>query len=128
MNKSAVVQLSGSLLSDLRTLIDQARGRVAQQVNTELVTLYWNIGARIKIEILKEERAEYGKRVLETLGGQLTLEYGRGFDRTALSRMVQFSELFPDWGIVAALRHKLSWTHFRELLPISDELKRNFYT
>jgi predicted nuclease of restriction endonuclease-like (RecB) superfamily len=41
--------------------------------------------------------------------------------------MVQFTELFPDWLIVASLRHKLSWTHFRELLPIQDELKRNFY-
>lgn len=115
------------LLKELRGLIEQARQRVAQQVNTELVTLYWHIGEKIRVEILKQERAEYGKQVLETLGRQLTFEYGRGFDRTALTRMVQFAELFPDWGIVASLRHKLSWTHFRELLPIQDELKRNFY-
>ncbi len=115
------------LLKDLRSLIDQARTRVAQQVNTELVTLYWHIGTRIKTEILREERAEYGKQVLETLGRQLNLEYGRGFNRTALTRMVQFAELFPDWKIVATLSHKLGWSHFIELLPLDNELKRSFY-
>ncbi len=115
------------LLKDLRDLIERARSRVAHQVNAELVTLYWHIGTRIKSEILKDERAEYGKNVLSNLGHQLTLEFGRGFTRSNLTRMVQFAELFPSWEIVASLRHKLSWTHFREILPIEDELKRNFY-
>lgn len=126
--KSATPMEADTLLKDLRSLIEQARTRVAQQINTELVTLYWHIGARIKSDILRDERAEYGKQVLETIGHQLTLEYGRGFDRSALTRMVRFSELYPDWEIVAALRHKLSWTHFKELLPISNEVQRNFYT
>jgi predicted nuclease of restriction endonuclease-like (RecB) superfamily len=115
------------LLRELRGLIEQSRQRVAQQVNTELVTLYWHIGERIGGEILKQERAEYGKQVLATLGRQLTFDYGRGFDRTALTRMVKFAELFPDWKIVATLSHKLGWSHFIELLPLDNELKRNFY-
>ena len=53
---------AAKLLSDLRELIDQARIRVAQQVNTELVMLYWNIGNRIRTETLKEARAEYGNK------------------------------------------------------------------
>jgi len=123
VRKAPLGQGTGALLNELRALIDSARKRAAQQVNIGLVTLYWHIGARIKTEILKEERAEYGKHVLETLGRQLTLEYGRGFDRTALTRMVQFFELFPDWKIVATLSHKLGWSHFIELLPMNIELK-----
>lgn len=124
---AASVIANHDLLNDLRSLIDQARTRVAQQVNTELVALYWQMGTRIKAEILTEGRADYGKQVLETLGRQLNLEYGRGFDRTALTRMVQFAELFPAFEIVATLSHKLGWSHFIELLPLENELKRNFY-
>ena len=46
---------------------------------------------------------------------------------TSLSRMVRFTELFPDRQIVATLSHKLGWSHFRELVPIDNEFKRNFY-
>jgi len=115
------------LLQELRQLIEEARNRVAQQVNTELVMLNWHIGNRIRKEILRDERAEYGKEVVESLAQQLTLEYGRGYTRAALFRMVQFAELFPDTGIVATLWRQLSWSHFRELLPLESELKRNFY-
>src|SRR5271169_5303900 len=90
--KTSVV--SDTLLEDLRSLIDQSRTRVSLQVNAELVALYWHIGEKIQVEILKQTRAEYGKQVIATLGRQLTREYGRGFDRTALTRMVRFAELF----------------------------------
>ncbi|MBX9951072.1 MAG: hypothetical protein K2Y39_18015 [Candidatus Obscuribacterales bacterium] len=85
------------------------------------------LGSRIRQGILKVDRAVYGKQVLESLGHQLTLEYGQGFSRSSLTRMVQFTELFPNSEIVATLSHKLSWSHFREILPIDDDLKRNFY-
>lgn len=103
---------TGMLLQELRQLIEEARNRVAQQVNTELVMLNWHIGNRIRKEILRDERAEYGKEVVESLAQQLTLEYGRGYTRAALFRMVQFAELFPDTGIVATLWRQLSWSHF----------------
>lgn len=118
---------TNALLQDLRSLIEQARGRVAQQVNTELVMLNWHIGNRIRKEILRDERAEYGKAVIESLAKQLTMEYGRGYTRAALFRMVQFAERLPNEEIVAALGRQLSWTHFREILPVEDDLKRNFY-
>ncbi len=118
---------SDTLLAELRSLIDQAREKVAKQVNTELVILNWSIGERICREILQSKRAEYGKQVLTALASKLTEEYGRGFDRSSLSRMVRFAELFPERQIVATLSHKLGWSHFRELLPLEDELKRSFY-
>jgi len=118
---------TAKLLTDLRELIDQAHIQVAQQVNQELVMLNWHLGDRIRREILKDERAEYGKQVLEVLGKRLTIEYGRGFERSSLSRMVQFVELFPDRTICATLSHKLGWSHFRELLPLKNDIERNFY-
>lgn len=127
ISKRAAPVGHGELLKELRALIDEARTRVAHQVNTELVALYWHIGQRIRKEILQNERAEYGKEIVESLAKQLTMEYGQGYSRAALFRMVQFAEVFPDKEIVATLWRQLSWSHFRELLPIENELKRNFY-
>ncbi len=121
------VLTSGVLLKDLRELIEQERSRVARHINTDLVLLNWNVGDRIRREILREERAEYGKQVVEALGVELSREYGRAFERSALFRMVQFAEIFPDEKIVATLSRQLGWSHFKELLPIQHDLKRTFY-
>jgi predicted nuclease of restriction endonuclease-like (RecB) superfamily len=115
------------LLRDIRALIGESRQQVARTVNTALVGLYWSIGRRIRQDVLQKERAEYGKEIVATLSQELTAEYGRGFDRRNLFYMMQFSELFPDEQIVNALRSQLSWTHFRELLSIEDQLRRDFY-
>lgn len=115
------------LLADVRGLIEAARQQVAQAVNAGLVTLYWQVGRRIRQEILGGQRAAYGEQIVNALSAQLTAEYGRGFARRNLFYMIQFAERFPDEEIVAALRRQLTWTHFRELLAIDDPLKREFY-
>ncbi len=92
------------LLADVRVLIDAARQRVAQAVNAGLVTLYWNVGKRIRQEVLQDERAAYGEQIVSTLSKELTAEYGRGFNRTYLFYRMQFAELLPDEQIVYALR------------------------
>ena len=58
---------------------------------------------------------------------QLSQDYGKGFDRTAIFRMVQFYQEFPDKEKVATLSQQLTWSHFVVLLPIEDALKRDFY-
>ena len=116
-----------NLLGDIRQVIEAAREHTAQAVNSTLVMMYWQIGKRVRQDVLGNERAEYGKEILQTLSAQLTAEYGRGFDRRNLHYMVRFAELFPDEQIVNALRSQLSWTHFRELLSIEEPLKREFY-
>ena len=116
-----------TLVVDLRRLIDEARRRVATTVNTELTMLYWRVGARIRRDVLNNERAEYGERVVKTLAAQLTTDYGKGFARPNLFRMVRFAEVFPDEQIVSTLSRQLSWSHFLEILPVSDELARTFY-
>lgn len=116
-----------NLLGDIRQVIETARQQTARAVNSTLVMMYWQIGKRIREEVLGNERAEYGKEILQTLSAQLTEEYGHGFERRNLHYMVRFAEFFPDEQIVNALRSQLSWTHFRELLGIEEPLKREFY-
>lgn len=108
-------------------LIERARKRVASTINQEMVLLYWNIGKTIKEEIMKSDRAEYGKQIIQSLTGELTQKYGKGFSSQNLWYMVQLYETYP---ILHALRGEfkgLSWTHIRSLLPIKDNLKRQFY-
>lgn len=111
-----------ALLTDLRTLIAAARERVAAAVNAELTMLYWHVGKRIRTEILGDARAEYGKQIVETAGDTLSAEYGRGFNRRNMFRMVQFVEQFPDERIVATLSAQLSWSHFTEIFVVKDAL------
>jgi predicted nuclease of restriction endonuclease-like (RecB) superfamily len=116
------------LLDDLRRLIGEARERVAIYVNQELTMLYWDIGHRIQTEILKDERAEYGKQIVQTLSEQLNQEFGGGFRKVNLTYMVRFAQVFSDRQIVQTLSRQLGWSHFVEILPIDDPLKREFYT
>ena len=115
-----------ALVSDLRRLIADAR-RQARAVNVGLTLLYWRMGDRIRREVLGSERAKYGEQIVATLSHELVAEFGRGFERTNLTRMVKFAEAFPDAEIVATLSHHLSWSHFRELLPLDRPLQREFY-
>ncbi len=115
------------LLSDIRLLIEETRGRVAQVVNSALVLLYWKIGQRIRQDVIQSERAEYGKTVIATLSAQLTTEYGAGYTRQNLFHMLRFIEAFPDFEIVSTLCRQLSWSHFREIIYLKDSLKRDFY-
>lgn len=117
----------GGLLGDLRALIEAARERTATAINSEIVGLYWSIGERIRRDILCQERAEYGKQIVQTMSAQLTVEYGRGFDRTNLVHMIRFVETFPAQEIVYALSRQLGWTHFRTIIYLTDPLQRDFY-
>ena len=116
-----------ALVRDLATMIEEARKLVAVVADATLATLYWEIGRRVHQDILEGQRAEYGGRIVATLGRQLAERYGSGFGEKNLRRMIQFGTAFPDAGIVAALRRQLIWGHFKTLIPIADQLKRDFY-
>jgi predicted nuclease of restriction endonuclease-like (RecB) superfamily len=116
-----------TLVRDLGSMIEAARKHVAVAANVTLTTLYWQIGHRVRTEVLDERRAEYGAQIVAVVGKQLEAQYGRGFGEKNLRRMVQFATVFPDAGIVAALLRELGWTHFTMLIPIKDPLKREFY-
>jgi len=85
------------------------------------------VGQRIRKDILKEKRAEYGEQIVATLSQQLTEEFGEGFAEKNLRRMVQFAETFPDEPIVVTLSRQLGWSHFVAIIALRDDLKRDFY-
>ena len=116
------------LVDDLRQIINQARNRVAVNVNAELTLMYWHIGERINREVLGNERAEYGKQIVATLSQQLQSEYGdKGFEKSSITRIMKFARLFPNYQIVATLSQQLQWSHFVEVIPLKDDLQREFY-
>ena len=118
---------SDSLFKRISNLIEESRSRTALEINSEITLLYWNIGKYIREDILKNNRADYGQRIVESLSERLTNQYGRGWSKRHLHNCLRFTEAFPHEQIVHALRTQLSWTHIRSLIPIEDELKRNFY-
>ncbi len=119
--------LPKALLKDVCVLIEQSRSFVAQSINSGMVMLYWQIGQRIRRDILKEKRANYGEEIVPTLSAQLRPDFGEGFSKRNLFRMIRFAEIYPDEQIVSTLSRQLSWSHFVELIPIDDPLKRDFY-
>ncbi len=119
--------IRADLVDELRDLIQETRSSVAQSVNSALVHLYWEVGTRIRSEILKNQRADYGKQICSTLSNELVGEFGSGFSRPNLTKMMQFAELFPDSRIVSTLSRQLSWSHFAELIRQKESLKRDFY-
>lgn len=120
--------VSHSLINDLRQIIEQARSHVATIANYTLTTMYWHIGDRINREVLDNQRAEYGKQIVSQVATQLQEEYGtKGFDEKNIRRMMKFARIFSDIQIVAPLARQLSWSHFLIVMPIKDELKREFY-
>ena len=118
---------SSSLLAELRALIAATRQTVAQGVNSALVLLYWQIGQRIRTDILKQKRAGYGEQTVHALSAKLAAEFGRGFTPRNLFNMVRFAETFADPQTVHALSAQLSWTHLRRIIYLADPLQREFY-
>ena len=119
------IELPQSLLNTLRDLIAQARQQATRSVNTIQVQTYWQIGQHIvEFEQGGEARAQYGKRLLKNLATVLTAEFGKGFDASNLRYMRLFYQAFPNCD---ALRHELSWTHYRFLLRVDNAAARQWY-
>ena len=122
--KSMSRALSG-IIDEIKEVLVSARGNVARQVNSELLTAYWNIGRIIcEYEQSEPERADYGKRTIKELSRTLTQEFGKGFSVSNIQFMRRFYQAYP---IQQTVSVKLSWSHYCELLSISDPDKRSFY-
>ena len=116
---------NNSMVLEIRELLENARKNVAQQVNTQLLTTNWNSG-RIIVEYEQQNqiRADYGKQTFRELSKELTREFGKGFSRSILQNMRAFYLAYEKCQTVSG---KLSWSHYCELLSITDENKRSFY-
>lgn len=114
-----------SLFQSVKEIIRQSREKVFRIANSTLLLTYWQIGKLIvEDEQQGKERAAYGKQTLKNLSRKLSLEFGKGFDESNLRNMRSFYQAFP---ICDALRHELSWTHYRLVIRLDHTDKMNYY-
>ncbi|MEM8717618.1 MAG: DUF1016 N-terminal domain-containing protein [Cyanobacteria bacterium P01_G01_bin.4] len=113
------------LIKSIGDCLANGQQSAVQQVNRTLVETYWNIGRYIvEFEQQGQEKAEYGSRLLARLSKDLKQRYGKGFSKSNVHYMRLFYLRYP---IFQTLSGKLSWSHYTELLAISDDLTRSFY-
>ena len=117
--------VSDKLYQAVRRVIQDAHRAVSRCANSTMVETYWRVGYLIvEDEQQGRRKAEYGRAVLRELAARLTVEYGSGYDASNLRNMRTFYLAFP---IRDALRHELSWTHYRSLMRVDDPIAREWY-
>lgn len=109
----------------IRNSVITAQKKIYAAVNSAMVEAYWEIGEQIYIACGENDRAEYGKGLLKYLSEKLTAEFGKGFTIRNLRNMRQFYLNYPKRHTLCT---ELSWSHYRILMRISDEKRRNWYT
>lgn len=113
------------LIESVKEIIISARLRVYRMANSSLLETYWQMGKLIvEDEQMGKAKAQYGKATLKRLSQALTLEFGKGYDESNLRNIRSFYIAFP---IRDALRHELSWTHYRLLSRLDSGEKRAYY-
>ena len=118
--KTKEVVVSDKLYQAVRRVIQDAHRAVSRCANSAMVETYWRVGYLIvEDEQQGRRKAEYGRAVLRELAARLTVEYGSGYDASNLRNMRTFYLAFP---IRDALRHELSWTHYRSLMRVDDPI------
>lgn len=113
-----------NLYNEIKHILENARMKAYSAVNFAMVEAYWNIGKNIVERQGNDERAGYGSGLIKELSRQLTADFGKGFEESNLRRMRQFYIAFQNCD---ALRHELSWTHYRLLIKVENERARQFY-
>lgn len=117
-------QQTEATYTSIRSTVISAQNRVYAAINTAMVQAYWEIGEKIYKACGENDRAGYGKNLLQFLSDRLTAEFGKGYTVSNLRNMRQFFLMFPKR---YALRSELSWTHYRLLMRVPDEKARAFY-
>lgn len=114
-----------SVVKQVKSILHEARSNVSNQVNAELLKAYWNIGRVVcEYEQSAPERADYGKQTIRKLAKELTREFGKGFSVSNIQFMRRF---YKTYSIQQTASVKLGWSHYCELLTITDSDKRSFY-
>jgi predicted nuclease of restriction endonuclease-like (RecB) superfamily len=119
------IQKYTELVDSIGSTLKRARENAIQAINAELVKANWEIGRHIvEFEQEGKEKAEYGSSLLTSLAKDLKTKYGKGFSKSNIYLCRQFYIKYP---IFQTLSGKLSWSHYAELLTVSDDLARSFY-
>lgn len=121
------IYTENTLYSDVCDIIDTAKVKMANYVNTNICMTYWRVGTRIKEDVLYNRRAEYGKQIVKNLSYKLNQRYGRGWGYKTLQHCVHAAYTFSEEEIVYATRRQLYWSHLRSIMYIKDDLERQYY-
>lgn len=129
MNGLNIYKQTKDVLNDVKYIIDSSQKYAHQAVNTTLVLRNWYIGKRIYEEELNgENRAEYGAEVMKKLSKELQKEYGKGYTKSNLYNFYLFYKMYPNiFHSLSGKLNLLSWTHYRVLLQVKNEVVRNWY-
>lgn len=101
--------LENKLYDDVCNIIEQARYRVAVYVNSETSMMNWNVGKRIKEDVLLNKRADYGEQVLKRLAQRLKTKYGSGWGFQKLQHCVRAAYTFSENEIPYTLSHRITY-------------------
>lgn len=119
------MNINQSIIHEIKSIISTSREKAIRAVDNERTLMYWAIGKRIfEEEQQGKDRAEYGTYLIKYLAAQLEPEFGSGFSVRQLERYRQFYRLYP---IASTLRTQLSWSHYKLLLSVDNQDKREFY-
>ncbi len=110
---------------EIRNYVINAKQHVYKAVNSAMVEAYWNIGKKIYEVCGENDRAAYGKQVLNYISKALTKEFGQGFSVQNLRNMRQFYIKFQKRYTLCS---ELSWSHYRLLMRVENDEARQFYT
>ena len=119
-----------NILNDVQRIIEVSQREAYRSINTILSQRNWLIGYRIaEEELAGEKRAEYGTEVIKKLSKELTKKYGKGYTKTNLYNFYRFYKCFPEifHSVSGKSDFKLTWTHYRILLQVHDEMARKWY-
>lgn len=140
--------IQNGFITEIKDIIYQAKQQVYNSVNTAMVVSYWLIGKRIVEEEQNgEKRADYGKLIVESLAGELSNEFGRGFSKRSLWEYRQFYTVFSvneimrtmsalslpknnndsEIQIVRTVFAQLSWSHIRLIMRLTNNKAKNYY-
>lgn len=123
-------QKTDNILNDVQKIIEVSQKEAYRSVNAILSQRNWLIGYRIaEEELAGEERAEYGAEVIKKLSKELTKKYGKGYTKTNLYNFYRFYKFFPEifHPVSGKFAIRLTWTHYRILLQVHDEIARKWY-
>ena len=128
MNNKSLIQNETVFLNEVTELVQKARDTANSAVSSIIVVTYWNIGKKIvEQEQSGNDRAEYGKQVIEVLANNLTRKFGTSYNKRNLQYFRKFYLSFKNFEIVNTCVHNLNWSHFRRLLSVASEAARLWY-
>ncbi|MBQ5350957.1 MAG: DUF1016 family protein, partial [Bacteroidaceae bacterium] len=126
--KNTTISSASTIVDDIKTIINNGRAAAYSAVNSVMISTYWNIGRRIvEEEQHGNQRAEYGKNLINLLAAELTNEYGNGFSARYLRAFRQFYLIVPNYEIWKSRFPNLLWTHIFRTLRLNDETAIRWY-